>query len=52
MKKTKIVASLGPASNDEDVIMEMVKQGVDVFRINLSHASFEETDNFIKKIRK
>ncbi len=51
MKKTKIVASLGPASNDEDVIMEMAKEGVDVFRINLSHASFEETDNFIKKIR-
>ncbi len=52
MKKTKIVASLGPSSSSENVIFEMAKNGVDVFRINLSHANFEETDSLIKKIRK
>ena len=51
MKKTKIVASLGPSSSDEKTILEMAKGGVDVFRINLSHASFSECDDLIAKIR-
>ncbi len=52
MKKTKIVASLGPASASENVIFEMAKSGVDVFRINLSHASLEETSQYIEIIHK
>ena len=51
MKKTKIVASIGPSSNDSDTILKMVEAGVDVFRINLSHASLEETEKYIKMIR-
>lgn len=51
MKKTKIVASLGPASSDIKVILEMARGGVDVFRINLSHANFKQCDDLIKKIK-
>lgn len=40
-KKTKIVATLGPASDDLAVMTEMVKAGVNVFRINMSHATPE-----------
>ena len=52
MKKTKIVASLGPASKDYQVILDMIESGVDVFRINTSHATYQEMDDFIDKIRK
>ncbi len=50
MKKTKIIASLGPSSSDQKTIIEMARNGVDVFRINLSHATFSECDEYIKKI--
>ena len=40
-KKTKIVATLGPASDDLRVMTDMVKAGVNVFRINMSHATPE-----------
>lgn len=36
-RRTKIVATLGPASSDPDVIEELIGAGVDVFRLNLSH---------------
>ena len=52
MKKTKIVASLGPKSSNIEIINEMVLAGVDVFRINLSHASFKQCDDLIDKISK
>ena len=51
MKKTKIVATLGPSTTKEKVIEEMVRNGVDVFRINMSHASLDEASNYIKIIR-
>ncbi len=52
MKKTKIVATLGPASCSEKIIEEMILKGVDVFKININHASFLECDNLIQKIKK
>ncbi len=52
MKKTKIVASLGKDTKDLDVILEMAKKGVDVFRINLSYVNFTECDDLIAKIKK
>jgi len=52
MKKTKIVASLGPSTSEYSTILQMANLGVDVFRINLSHASFKECDLLIEKIRK
>lgn len=52
MKKTKIIATLGPSSNDKDIIKEMIRSGVDVFRINLSHSDHKATENLVKLIRK
>jgi pyruvate kinase len=50
-KKTKIVATLGPASSSREVIKEMIEQGVDVFRINFSHADYEDVKERILIIR-
>ena len=46
-KKTKIVATLGPACNTKEIIEEMMTVGVNVFRINFSHA---DHDNVAEKI--
>jgi len=40
-KKTKIVATLGPATSKKEVLKKMMKAGVDVFRINFSHADYD-----------
>jgi pyruvate kinase len=41
-KSTKIVATLGPASSDRDVLMRMIAGGVDVVRMNFSHGARDE----------
>ena len=41
-KKTKIVATLGPATADPEVIKNMMIAGVNVFRINFSHADYDD----------
>jgi pyruvate kinase len=51
-KQVKIVATLGPASDTYETILEMAKAGVNVFRINLSHAGPDEIDLRFKAIRK
>ena len=51
-KKTKIVATLGPATSDEEVIRAMILEGVDVFRINFSHAKYDIAKQNIQTIRK
>ncbi len=51
-KKTKIVATLGPATSDEEVIRAMILEGVDVFRINFSHAKYDVAKQNIQTIRK
>ena len=50
-KKTKIVATLGPATATKDVIHKMMKAGVNVFRINFSHADYDDVKKRIKMIR-
>ena len=50
-KKTKIVATLGPATSRKEVIVDMIKAGVDVFRINFSHADYEDVTERVKMIR-
>ncbi len=51
IKKTKIVATLGPATSDKKVIREMILAGVDVFRINFSHADYSDVEKRIEIIR-
>jgi pyruvate kinase len=49
---TKIIATLGPATNEVVMIEKLIKAGVRVFRINFSHGSFDDFDNMINNIRK
>lgn len=50
-KKTKIVATLGPATSRRKTLKDMMEAGVDVFRINFSHADYEDVKKRIKMIR-
>lgn len=50
-KKTKIVATLGPATSTKEVLYEMLQAGVNVFRVNFSHADYEGVKERIKMIR-
>lgn len=51
-KNTKIVATLGPSSQDYKTIEKMVKAGVNVFRLNFSHGSYQNHAELVRKIRK
>lgn len=51
MKKTKVICSIGPASNSVEVMSEMVKNGMDCARINLSHATRDDILKTIEVIR-
>jgi len=51
IKKTKIVATLGPATESKKVKAKMVKNGVNVFRVNFSHADYETVAEQIKQVR-
>lgn len=50
-KKTKIVATLGPACSEKSVMKDMIEAGVNVFRINFSHADYEDVKLRIQNIR-
>jgi pyruvate kinase len=50
-KKTKIVATLGPACSTREIIKDMIEAGVNVFRINFSHADYEGVKDKINIIR-
>ena len=50
-KKTKIVATLGPACSSKEVIKDMIDAGVNVFRINFSHADYTDVKERIDIIR-
>ena len=51
IKKTKIIATIGPASSSSEIMEKMVTEGVDVFRINFSHAKHNEVKKIIKRVR-
>jgi pyruvate kinase len=51
MKKTKIVATLGPASSSKSVLKDMILEGLNVCRLNFSHGSYDDHANSIKMIR-
>ncbi|PCE63066.1 pyruvate kinase [Sediminicola luteus] len=50
-KRTKIVSTLGPATSKKEVLRDMINAGVDVFRINFSHASYDDVTERIQMIR-
>jgi pyruvate kinase len=50
-KKTKIVATLGPACSTREVLKDMIDAGVNVFRINFSHADYTDVQDRIDMIR-
>jgi len=52
IKRTKIVATVGPACDNFDSMVELVKAGVNVFRLNFSHGSQEDKARIIQIIRK
>lgn len=51
MKKTKIVATLGPASSDKEVLRQMFEAGLNVCRLNFSHGAYEDHQKVIETIR-
>ena len=50
-KRTKIVATLGPACNSKTKLKNLIRAGVNVFRINFSHASYDEVNDYIQIIK-
>ncbi len=50
-KRTKIVATLGPATSKKSVLKDMLEEGVNVFRINFSHANYDDVKERIQMIR-
>lgn len=51
MKQTKIIATLGPASSEFEVIKQLITAGANVFRLNFSHGSAEEHIRLAQKVR-
>src|SRR4051812_34954404 len=51
MRRTKIVATIGPASRDPEVLVKMVAAGMDVARLNFSHGSAEDHAEVAQNVR-
>lgn len=52
MKKTKIVCTMGPAVEDEAILRQMMLEGMNVARLNMSHGDYEEHTGRLNKLRK
>ncbi|HSO86673.1 MAG TPA: pyruvate kinase, partial [Draconibacterium sp.] len=55
VSQTKIVATLGPATSSKEVLTNLIREGVDVFRLNFSHSNQEEhlkSIHLIKELNK
>ncbi len=52
LKKTKIVCTIGPATNDQKIIEELIKEGMNVARINMSHGGYDEHEKQITSIKR
>ena len=50
-KKTKIVATLGPSTSSRETLKDMIQAGVNVFRVNFSHANYDDVKERIDTIR-
>src|SRR5574344_1195551 len=51
MNKTKIIATIGPASKDEAILRELISNGMNIARINMTHSDYKFAEDVIKKIR-
>ena len=51
LNKTKIIATLGPSSTKKSVLKSLIEEGVNVFRVNFSHANHDEVKKTIWNIR-
>jgi len=51
MRRTKIIATLGPATDEPGVMEELIKVGVDVFRLNYSHQTHAHHEKRLNEIR-
>ena len=51
MNKTKMIATIGPASKSKQIIKDMIENGVDVVRINMSHSTFDDARDIILNVR-
>ena len=51
LNKTKIIATLGPASSSKTMMSRLISSGVDVFRINFSHAKHEDVERKVSDIK-
>ena len=49
--KTKIVATIGPASNSPEMLESLIRAGMNIARLNLSHSSFDEHAEIVTRIR-
>ena len=52
LRKTKIICTLGPATDQDDVLRQLMMTGMDAARFNFSHGSHEEQGNRLKKVQK
>ena len=51
LNKTKIIATLGPASSSKTMMSKLISSGVDVFRVNFSHANHEDVERIVTDIK-
>jgi pyruvate kinase len=51
MRRTKIVATIGPASREPETLLRMVEAGMDVARLNYSHGTLEEHEETVRRVR-
>jgi len=49
--KTKIIATIGPASNNRGMLEKLIRAGVNVVRLNFSHGTYEQHGDVIKTVR-
>ena len=52
MRKTKIIGTIGPASNSYEVMKKLVSAGLNIVRINLSHAKIEDMEKILKNVKR
>jgi len=51
MRRTKIICTVGPATESAEMLRKLVEAGTDVFRLNFSHGTVREHQSIIRRIR-